>query len=66
MPIAEQRQIMHEVIKTARRTIICDICGLPIQKDEKFRFIRQEYGKEIFFEHISCPKETPKDDAKHH
>ena len=57
---------MHEVIKTARRTIICDICGLPIQKDEKFRFIRQEYGKEIFFEHISCPKETPKDDAKHH
>ena len=47
---------MHEVIHTASRTIPCDLCGLLIQKGEKFRFIKQEYGGESYCEHIRCPQ----------
>ena len=47
---------MHEVIRTASRTIPFDLCGLPIQKGEKFRFIKQEYGVESYCEHICCPQ----------
>ena len=36
--------------------VICDLCGLPIQKGEKFRFIKQEYGGESYCEHIRCPQ----------
>ena len=47
---------MHEVIRIAKRTIPCDLCGQLIQKGEKFRFIKQEYGFGNYCEHICCPQ----------
>jgi hypothetical protein len=47
---------MHEVIRIAKRTIPCDFCGQLIQKGEKFRFIKQEYGFGNYCEHICCPQ----------
>lgn len=47
---------MSEKIITARRTLICDICGLPIPRGSQCRIIRDDFQRRLFcFEHLRCP-----------
>lgn len=48
---------MHEVIRTAHRQLICDVCGMPIQPGENFRYVWDEYNPTPYYEHIQCPLE---------
>ena len=48
---------MHEVIRTASRLLVCDICGMPIQPGENFRYVWDEYNPTPYYEHIQCPLE---------
>ena len=46
---------MHERIRTARRPMACDFCGLVIHPGERYRIVRDEYSLMEYREHIQCP-----------
>jgi len=46
---------MYETIKTAKRPILCDLCGFRILPGEHYRFVREEYSLLPYHEHIRCP-----------
>lgn len=46
---------MHERIRTARRPMACDLCGLMIHPGERYRIVQDEYSLMEYREHIQCP-----------
>ena len=46
---------MYEAIRTAKRPILCDLCGFRILPGERYRLVRDEYSPLPYHEHIQCP-----------